>query len=244
GVFGFDETYNQHRLNDINEADLKLVCTHCGLDVGEDGKTHQCLDYVGTMRNLLGFKVVVPADANQTDRVIRWAASTPGNIAVAVGRSKLPTVTDPKGKPLFAGDYAFEYGKADPIRRGGDATIIAMGTMVGYCLQAVEALKEKGHKVGLLGMPCPTDPDMRAIRAAAKRGPIVTCEDHNKWTGLGASVGMALALMGLRCEFEMLGAEDYASSGTPEALFAEKGIDPAAVVKAVETLIRKSGPKK
>ena len=49
GVFGFDETYNQHRLNDINEANLKLVCTHCGLDVGEDGKTHQCLDYVGTI---------------------------------------------------------------------------------------------------------------------------------------------------------------------------------------------------
>jgi len=56
GVFGVDETYNQHRLNDINETNLKLICTHNGLDVGEDGNTHQCIDYVGVMRNLFGFK--------------------------------------------------------------------------------------------------------------------------------------------------------------------------------------------
>ena len=239
GVFGFDETYNQHRLNDINETGLKLVCTHCGLDVGEDGKTHQCIDYVGTMRNLFGFKIVVPADANQTDRVVRWAAAVPGNVAVAIGRSKLPTVTDAKGKPFFAGDYVFEYGKADVIRRGNDATIIAMGTMVSYCLQAVEALADEGYKVGLIGMACPTDPDMRAIRAAAKTGVVVTCEDHSKWTGLGASVGMALAMKGLGCQFEMLGVDDYASSGTPDDLYAEKGIDPAAVARAVKKLIRR-----
>ncbi|MFW6107201.1 MAG: transketolase [bacterium] len=239
GVFGFDETYNQHRLNDINHANLKLVCTHCGLDVGEDGKTHQCLDYVGVMRNLLGFKHIVPADANQTDRVIRHIARQPGNFAVAVGRSKLPMVADTQGKPFFAGDYKFEYGKADIIRRGKDATIVAMGTMVSYCLRSVEQLREEGHKVGLIALPCPTDPDVKALRAAARTGIIVTCEDHNVWTGLGASVAMALAREGLACRLEMLGVDDYASSGTPDDLFAEHGIDPASVVKAVKKLIRR-----
>jgi transketolase len=62
GVFGVDETYNQHRLNDINDTNLKLVCTHTGLDVGEDGKTHQCIDYVGVMQNLFGYKIIIPAD--------------------------------------------------------------------------------------------------------------------------------------------------------------------------------------
>ena len=239
GVFGFDETYNQHRLNDINDTNLKLVCTHCGLDVGEDGKTHQCLDYVGAMRNLYGFKMIVPADANQTDRAIRYLAKEPGNFGVAVGRSKLPIITDTKGKPLFAGDYAFEYGKADIIRKGTDATVIAMGTMVSYCLQAVEALNAQGHSVGLIGMSCPVDPDIKAVKAAAKTGAIVTCEDHNVWTGLGSSVSLVLSMNGIACKLAMLGVGRYASSGTPDDLYAEQGIDPKSVVKAVKKLIRK-----
>jgi len=244
GVFGFDETYNQHRLNDINETNLKLVCTHCGLDVGEDGKTHQCLDYVGTMRNLYGFKIIVPADANQTDRVIRHIAREPGNFAVAVGRSKLPTVTNTKGNPFFAGDYQFQYGKADIIRRGKDATVVAMGTMVCYCLAAVETLKGQGYSVGLIGVSCPAAPDVAAIKAAARTGAIVTCEDHDVWTGLGASVSMALATSGIACKLEMLGVKRYASSGTPDDLYAEQGIDPASVVKAVKKLVRSTRSRK
>jgi transketolase len=74
GVFGVCETYNQHRLNDINETQLKLVCTHVGLDVGEDGQTHQCIDYLSLLQNLYGFSLFMPADPNQTDRVIRHIA--------------------------------------------------------------------------------------------------------------------------------------------------------------------------
>ena len=238
GVFGFDETYNQHRLNDINETNLKLVCTHCGLDVGEDGKTHQCLDYVGAMRNLYGFKIIVPADANQTDRVIRHIAREPGNFAVAVGRSKLPVVTDGRGEPLFAGGYAFEYGKADRIRRGGDAAVIAMGTMVSYCVQACDLLREAGLEVALYAMSCPTAPDLKAVRAAARTGAIVTCEDHNVWTGLGSSVALSLATLGIACRLEMLGVRRYASSGKPDDLYVEQGIDPKSVVRAVKKLLR------
>lgn len=237
GVFGFDETYNQHRLNDINEANLKLVCTHCGLDVGEDGKTHQCLDYVGVMRNLYGFKIIVPADGNQTDRAVRYLSREPGNFALAVGRSKLPIVTREDGQPFFAGDYAFEYGKADWIRRGRDAVVIAMGTMVPYCQKAVAELNASGLSVGLLAMSCPKDPDIASIKAAASTGAIVTCEDHNVWTGLGASVAEVLALHGIQCRFEMLGVRRYASSGTPDDLYAEQGIDPASVVAAVRKLL-------
>ena len=115
GVFGVDETYNQHRLNDINHANLKLVCTHNGLDVGEDGKTHQCIDYLGLLANLYGCKAIVPADPNQTDRAVRCAASTPGNFYIGMGRSKLPVITSESGEPLFAGSYEFEYGKANRL---------------------------------------------------------------------------------------------------------------------------------
>ncbi len=104
GVFGLDEVYNQQRLNDINGAAVKLVLTHCGLDVGEDGKTHQCIDYVGGFKQFFGWRVIVPADPNQTDRAVRAAASMQGNVAVVMGRSKLATVTAPEGSPLFGGD--------------------------------------------------------------------------------------------------------------------------------------------
>jgi len=58
GMFGLDEVYNMHRLNDINHTNLKVVLTHVGLDVGEDGKTHQCIDYIGLLRNLYGLRLI------------------------------------------------------------------------------------------------------------------------------------------------------------------------------------------
>ena len=146
GVFGVDETYNQHRLNDINGTNLKLICTHNGLDVGEDGKTHQCIDYVGVMRNLFGYKIIIPADPNQTDRVIRYVARTSGNFLVAMGRSTIPILLRTDGIPFFGAPYEFRYGKADLIRNGKDAAIITTGGMVYRAVQAWEKLKEKGLK--------------------------------------------------------------------------------------------------
>ncbi|HOD54358.1 MAG TPA: transketolase, partial [Candidatus Cloacimonadota bacterium] len=112
GVFGIDETYNQHRLSDINETNLKVINTHVGLDVGEDGKTHQCIDYVGLMRNLYHFQVIVPADPNQTDRAVHYAAMHQGNVVMAMGRSKLDILTKENGEVFFDENYTFKYGKA------------------------------------------------------------------------------------------------------------------------------------
>ena len=120
GVFGTSETYNQERLNDINHTNLKLVCTHVGLDVGEDGPTHQSIDYLGLIGSLYGFSIFVPADPNQTDRVIRYIADKPGNYFVPMGRSKMSMILDEGGEPFFGKDYQFEPGKGDVIREGKD----------------------------------------------------------------------------------------------------------------------------
>ncbi len=87
GVFGIDEVYNQLRLNDINNTNLKIFATHLGLNVGPDGKTHHCIDYLGLLRNLFGFKVVIPADPNQTEHVVRYVLKQPGNWMIGVGRT-------------------------------------------------------------------------------------------------------------------------------------------------------------
>ncbi|MCI5122758.1 MAG: transketolase, partial [Candidatus Electrothrix sp. AUS4] len=97
GSFAVSEVYNQNRLNDFNHSNIKVVATHVGLDVGEDGPTHQCIDYLGLMKNYFRFSAFVPCDPNQTDRIIRYIACTPGNHFVGMGRSKTPTITREDG---------------------------------------------------------------------------------------------------------------------------------------------------
>jgi transketolase len=236
-VFGVDEAYNQNRLNDINGAQLKIVCTHCGLDVGEDGKTHQCIDYVGVFRNFYGFRTIIPADANQTDRAVRYAAAAPGPFFVGMGRSKIPMVATADGRPLFASPYEFRYGKAEAVREGDAATVIACGQILVEAVKAADALAKDGLGVKVLNMACLSDPDAGEITAAARRGPVVTVEDHNVRTGLGSIVAGVIASAGIATKFAALGISRYAGSGTPEELYAIAGIDAAGIAAKVRELL-------
>lgn len=237
GVFGVDETYNQHRLNDINETNLKLICTHVGLDVGEDGNTHQCIDYIGVMRNLFGYKIVLPADPNQTDRVIRYVAKTSSNFLVAMGRSPIPIILSEDGSPYFGASYEFRYGKADLIRNGKVAAIITAGGMVYRAVQAWQKLKEKGIEVQVLNISCPSDLDVEAILKAAHTGTVITYEDHQIHTGLGSLVANVIAEHGLPIRFRKMGISQYGSSGKPDDLYRMQGLDVESLVQAVMEII-------
>ena len=239
GVFGVDETYNQHRLNDINETNLKLICTHNGLDVGEDGKTHQCIDYIGVMKNLFGYKIIIPADPNQTDRIIRYVAKTYGNFLVAMGRSPIPILLTEEGTPLFGDSYEFKYGQADLIRNGKDGAIITTGGMVYRAVQAWQKLKEKGVEVQVTNISCLSDLDKEAILNSAKTGIIITYEDHHIQTGLGSLIGNFLAEQGLGIHFRKLGITKYGSSGKPDDLYRLQGLDVGSLIQAVMDEIQK-----
>jgi transketolase len=228
-----DETYNQHRLNDINETNLKLICTHNGLDVGEDGKTHQCIDYVGVIQNLFGYKIIIPADPNQTDRVIRYVAKTHGNFLVVMGRSPIPILLTEEGAPLFGTSYEFQYGHADLIRNGKDAAIITTGGMVYRAFQAWQKLREKGVGVQVIHISCLSDLDKEAILKAAKTGIIITYEDHHIQTGLGTLIANVLAEHGLGIRFRKMGITRYGSSGKPDDLYQMQGLDVESLVQAV-----------
>ncbi len=217
GVFGVDETYNQHRLNDINRTNLKLICTHNGLDVGEDGNTHQCIDYIGVMRNLFGYRIIAPADPNQTDRVVRYVAKTPGNFLVAMGRSPVPIILTEAGTPLFGGSYEFRYGQADLVRNGKDGAILSTGNMVYRAVQAWEKLRGKGIKVQVLNISCLSDLDVDAILRAAQTGVLITYEDHHIQTGLSSLVASVIAEHGVKTRFRKMGITQYGSSGKPDA---------------------------
>ena len=180
GMFGVTEVYSQMRLNDINDTSLKLVCTHLGLDVGEDGQTHQCIDYIALLQNLFGFSVFIPADPNQTDRIIRYVAQIPGNFFVGMGRSKLAPILDESGRPVFAGDYEFSPGKADWLRHGSQAAVLAFGPMAHEAVKASEKLnRQYGISTAALNFASIKPFDVDAIVEAAKTGLIVTAEDHH-----------------------------------------------------------------
>ncbi len=239
GVFAAAETYNQQRLNDINQSNLKVVATHCGLDVGEDGKTHQAIDYIGLMRNLHGCRVIVPADPNETDRVIRHIATEPGMFFVALGRSKLDVITTEDGRPLFGGDYRFEYGKLVEVRQGLDIAIISTGTVTHHAVAAWDLLRESGYSALLYHAPTPLLVDDDSLIHAAVRGVILTCEDHNVNGGLGTTVTERLQQLGLPPTVIKLGVRGYQPSGPSGSLFARAEFDAASIAETAKLVIER-----
>ncbi|MBI5231821.1 MAG: transketolase [Coriobacteriales bacterium] len=237
GVFGIDEVYNQQRLNDINAANVKLVVTHCGLDVGEDGRTHHCIDYVGTLRNMFGWKVIVPADPNQTDRAARAMASMPGNVCLAMGRSKIDVVLAADGSPLFAGDYRFRYGEVVWAREGADACVLAMGTVAGAAVKAADVLAADGISVAVGIVACPLALDEDAMARAGAFPAVLTVEDHNVLTGLGACVAESFAEHGKDPRLIRSGVTKYTTSGAARDLLADAGLDAAGIESALREAI-------
>ena len=237
GSFAVSEVYNQNRLNDFNHTNIKVVATHVGLDVGEDGPTHQCIDYLGLMKNYFRFSVFMPADPNQTDRIIRCIATQSGNHFVGMGRSKMPSLTKEDGTVFYDGDYTFTPGKADWLRKGTDATIITYGAVTQACVDAWQILKDAGKSVGVLNMASLIPMDTDAVIEAAAIGPIVTVEDHHVETGLGASVAVALLDAGVAPKMKRLGVQQYGGSGKPSELYQRQGLDGVSIAGTVQELI-------
>ena len=237
GVFAATEVYNQLRLNDYNDTHLKVVCTHCGLDVGEDGPTHQCLDYVGLLSNTFGFDIFVPADPNQCDRIVRHVAGTEGNAFVAMGRSKMPPLTGAGGEVFYGEGSEFVPGKADVLREGDDGAILAFGPSVAEAVAAHDVLARDGLKVRVVNMASLRPLDRDAVVAAAATGRILTAEDHHVDTGLGAKVAAVLAEEGLSVRFARAGVEGFCSSGKPADLYHVAGLDAEGLVERFRKLV-------
>lgn len=234
GVFGIDEVYNQHRLNDINATNLKVIATHTGLDVGQDGDTHHCIDYLGVLRNLFGFRVIVPADPNQADRVIRWIAQNEGNFVVTMGREVEPVIEDEEGGPFFGPDYRFQYGKGDLLRKGTKGALVTMGTVAHRAVKVWQLLRQQGIDIMVINISCPFDLDGDLLGLAASTGLVVTYEDHHVETGLGAEVAKFLAEGGFSVRFKRLGIRSYGLSGTPDELYRSQGLDESSVAKILK----------
>ncbi len=238
GVFGISEVYNSQRLNDINKTNVKVVVTHVGTDVGADGKTHQCIDYISLCRTLFGFRLICPADPNQTDRVIRWLANKPGNYLVTMGRSKVPIIRNEDLKPYYGVEYNYDYGQEDVLREGKDGTIFVTGTPVANAVKAVEALRQEGIYPRLVYVSSPLEISDDAIETAVKNGFVVSIEDHSINGGLGTTIAERMVDLGAVCKLVKLGASEYPISGESAELYKMLGIDSASIIKVIKANLR------
>ena len=240
-AFGVDETYNQARLNDINQTNLKLFCTHTGINVGEDGKTHQCIDYFALLNSTYGWKVITPAEPNQTDKIVRYVLTHPGNFAVMMGRSVNPIITDESGKPFFGESYQYQYGRMDLIREGENLVLCSSGNMLNRAFDCWSKLNSEGIKVALVNISDWSDLNAADLKMLANFSRVVVLEDHNVKTGLGTAIGSAMFESGLKTKLTKIGVPEYGSSGKPEELYKLLGMDPDSVATRIRTLLKADG---
>ncbi|KLO24534.1 MULTISPECIES: transketolase [unclassified Marinitoga] len=240
GVFGLDETFNQQRLNDINHTNLKTAVTHCGIDIGEDGKTHHEINYIGIVRSFFDTKLIVPADPNQTDRAVRYAASTLGNVVIAMGRSKIPVILDENGNPYFGETYEFEYGKMDILRKGEKLTILTHGSVAYKAVKVADKLKKEGINISVINVSAPLEFDASKISEYIDNSHIIIYEDHNKYNGLMVEFSKSVVENRLSpLSVENLGIDNYSPSGNNENLFKIFGLDEDSLYEKIKEKINK-----
>jgi len=239
GIFGVDEVFNQQRLNAFNNTNVKTVCTHLGLSVGEDGPTHQCIDYIGLLKNIPGYKIFIPADPNQTDHIIRYISGIFGNCFVGMGRAKTPVITDNNDTPLFGKNYKFIPGKADIVIEGTDATIIAIGPMLEFAIKAATELHlENNISVQVINMASivPFDSSV-IIKAAKETKALLTIADHILGSGIDSMVDQVLIKNKISTSVKHLGVKGFVSSGVPEDLYKSQGMDVSSIKENLKEML-------
>jgi transketolase len=211
---------------------VKLVTTHGGLSVGEDGTSHQSIEDLSLICSLPGFTVIVPADAIETTEAVKAAAAHLGPFYVRLCRPKLPLV--------YGDDYRFKLGKAVTMRQGGDATIIAIGLMVQSALDAARNLEREGIYCRVLNMSTLKPIDEAAIiKAAAETRAIVTAEEHLEHGGLGSMVAQVVVRhQPVPMEFVAI-KDTYAKSGKPSELLERYGLTEKDIERAVKLALAK-----
>lgn len=181
-MFATGRTYDQIR-NSIcyPEFNVKIIGTHGGVTVGEDGASHQALEDISLMRGLPHMSVIVPADCRECEQVIKYAAKTYGPMYIRIPRTN---VCD-----IFDDNYKFEFGKAKIIEEGTEVTVITNGETLAEVIEACEILKKAGHSIQIIHAPVvkPLD-DATIIESAQKTGFVITVENHSIIGGLGSAV--------------------------------------------------------
>jgi transketolase len=211
---------------------VKICASHAGLTLGEDGATHQILEDIGLMKMLPGMTVVVPCDFNQTRQATIAIADHDGPVYLRFGRPKWPV--------FIPADMPFEIGKAQVLVEGTDVTLFACGHLVWRALQAAGELAKAGVKAEVINVHTIKPLDSEAVLASVgKTGCAVSCEEHNRYGGLGDSIAQLLALR-MPAPLELVAVNDtFGESGTPDQLLKKYGLDVPDIVAAAQRALKR-----
>ncbi len=229
-VFLAANAYDQIRMSvALPHVNVKLVGSHAGVSIGEDGPSQMAIEDIALTTALGGFTVIVPSDEFSTRALTKEMLQMAGPVFFRTGRPKTPIIYDDKQE--------FEIGRANLLREGNDVTIIANGHMVARALDAAEKLAEQNINARVIDMHTVKPLDREALESAARetRG-IVVCEEHLAHGGLGSAVAMALAqIHPVPMRFVNLG-DKYAESGKGEELMDVYGLSVDNIVQAASEL--------
>lgn len=214
------------------KSNVKIVATHSGITVGEDGGSHQSVEDIAIMRAVPNMTVIVPADGMETKLAIRAAAAYKGPVYVRLGRNKVPSI--------FTEDYCFAIGKGCLLRDGSDITIIGTGLMTAQALAAADLLQEQGVSARVLHIATVKPLDEELIIAAAREtGAVVTAEEHSIVGGLGGAVAELLSEY-FPVPLKRVGIHDrFGLSGKAEELMKYFGLMPENLVEAAKEVLLK-----
>ena len=213
---------------------VKVVGSHGGLSVGEDGATHQCIEDFALMRAIPGMKVLCPCDGNEMKLAVEALLNYDGPAYMRLGRSAVDIVTDE-----IAG-YRFELDKGAVLADGSDVTVIATGIMVQMALKAREIMATEGVSVRVIDMHTikPLDEEL-VLKAARETGCIVTTEEHNIIGGLGGAVAEFLSE---NCPTPLVrhGVNDeFGRSGTAAAVLEAYGLTAEGICGKIREALKK-----
>lgn len=241
GAFMSSRAKDQARVNDINHTNVKMVATHCGLSVGEDGPTHQSIDDTGSFLGMFNTMVIEPADPNQTDRIIRYIASHYGNFYVRMGRHKFPILTKADGTPFYDENYEYVYGKTDIIREGNQITIVATGALNAEALKAYENLKQSHPEFSLeiIAASSIKKFDDNIINSLRKTKKLITAEDHNALSGLAGQINKLIVEHQIQLDYlKNIAVSEYLFSGKAEELYEKAGISAKHIEEACKEALK------
>jgi transketolase len=215
--------------------DVKVVGSHAGISIGEDGASQMGIEDVALACALPGFVVIVPADDESTKFATQAMLEYRGPVYLRVGRPEVPRIYN-------VGAPAFQIGKANQLRDGSDLTIVANGLMVAPALDAAEALAGEGLSARVLDMHTVKPIDRAALEAAARQtGAVVVAEEHLAHGGLGSVVAMTLAESHpVPIRFVNIG-DQFGESGAPDALIEKYGLTSAKVAEAARSAAAAKG---
>jgi transketolase len=214
------------------EANVRLIGTHAGVGIGDDGCSQMAVEDIACMRTLPGMTVLQPADDAETRSMMRYLVDHKGPAYVRLTRQNL--------KDVHPAGYKFQLGKAVELRDGSDAVVFATGAQVMHAVDAADQLAKEGLKVGVLNFSSIKPIDTEAIlKWSRKVKRVFSAEDHQVMGGLGGAVAEVMAEAGVGTPLTRIGVQDvYGESGLPKDVYRKHGLDAEGIAKTIKSRIK------